>query len=322
MVEHGRSLKLNQARLGETIGFDGSVVSRLISGTYPTEIDEMVGRIDLHRRLLAQEAVDQERPICDTWVLDQIAVTCTMTRNARCITVLTGRSHTGKTTGAQVYTRRNNHGQTIYVRMPPGGAPRMFLIALARACGISARNAYDQLRDRLLAFFKPGMLLIVDEIHQTIIGRKFQQTTLELIRDVRDLAGCGVVLCGTPVFDDAFRDEKTERFLQQISERAPIRRRLPDTAPWGDVEMILNAYGLPPASREKLDPQHHASPLAIIKERMAKNGLGQLTEFLLIAKEPAKKRKELFGWFHVVGTDAMLKSWERGDGPRDEKGGR
>ena len=50
----------------------------------------------------------------------------------------------------------------------------MFLNELARSCGISHRKSYEQLRERLIGFFQPGMLLIVDEAHQTLIGRKLQ----------------------------------------------------------------------------------------------------------------------------------------------------
>ena len=324
-ADHGRRQNLNQQALGELIGYDGSVVSRLLSGKYPTDIGPIIAKVDEFRRLISSGDISDKHPVCETWVLTEIGKTCDLTRAAETVCILTGRSHTGKSVALQTYTRRNNHGLTIFVRMPPGGAARMFLDTLARACGISHRQSYENLRDRLIGFFKPGMLLIVDEAHQSIIGRKLQTVTLEIIRDVHDLAGAGVVLCGTPVFADALKNDRLKLFFEQVDNRTTIIRKLPDTAPWRDVEMVIGAYGLPvPVPAEKLDGKHHLSPLEIVRGKVAKNGLGKLTKFLSIARRPAEKQGVPFAWEHVVGTDAMLASWERGDLPTEKelKGGR
>ncbi len=324
-ADHGRRQNLNQQALGELIEYDGSTVSRLLSGKYPTDIAPIIAKVDELRRLISSGDNSDKHPVCKTWVLTEIGKTCDLTRAAETVCILTGRSHTGKSVALLNYTHRNNHGQTIFVRMPPGGAPRMFLNTLAMACGISHRQSYEQLRDRLIGFFKPGMLLIVDEAHQSIIGRKLQTVTLEIIRDVHDLAGAAVVLCGTPVFANALKDDRIKLFFEQVDNRTTIIRKLPDTAPWRDVEMVIAAYGLPvPIPEGKLVAEHHLSPLEIVQAKVAKNGLGKLTKFLTIARRPAEKQGVPFAWAHVVGTDAMLAGWERGDLPTDaeQKGGR
>ena len=322
LLEYGRSMRVSQAELAETIDLDSTIISRLFSATYPGDVQKQIDKIDHHRRLLAQEVTGEQRPICQTWVLREIDKFCAMVRLARVLGILTGKSHTGKTVALITHKTQNNHGLTVYTRMPPGGAPSLFMASMARSCGISPKNSFAALRDRFIQFLRPGMLLIIDEMHQTLIGRKTQIQTLELIRDMHDLTGCAIVMCGTPIFADSFKDERVSLFFEQIDNRGPLKRRLPDEAPWNDVLMVLAAYGLPPAPRKKLDEKHHKSPLTIVKEMVAGRGLGKLTKFLLLARAAANKHQEVFSWYHVVRTDAMLTGWERGDGPADEKGGR
>ena len=57
--------------------------------------------------------------------------------------------------------------------------------------------------------------------------------TLEIIRDVHDIAGAGVVLCGTPVFADALKDERIKLFFEQVDNRTAIIRKMPDTSTVG-----------------------------------------------------------------------------------------
>ena len=320
LLEYGRKMKASQGRLAEVIGIDQTVISRLFNGNYPGDVQKQIDKIDHHRRLLAQEITGEARPICQTWVLTEIDALCAMARKAQTMAILTGRSHVGKTVALQEHTRRNNHGLTVYTTMPPGGAPSLFTAALARSSGISPKNSIANLRDRFIAHFSPGMLLIIDQVHLALTGRKPQFQTLEIIRDIHDLTGCSVVLCGTPIFADAFKDKTIEKFMEQFDNRVAINRRLPDAAPWGDVEMILNAYGLPPASADRLDARHHKSPLEIVQALVGQRGLGKLTKFLLLARAAATKRGEVFAWRHVVGTDAMLAGWARGDGPQGQIG--
>ena len=319
LLEQGRLRQLSQNKLAKLVGLDTGALSKVFRGEYPAGLDAIASRIDAERRLLLQRETSTDKPIAETWVLQECGKFCDAVRADQSLGILTGRSHTGKSVALQTYQQRNNHGRTIYVKMPPGGSPRMFLIALARACSISDRNAYDQLRDRMIRFFDTGMLLVIDEMHQTVVGRKLQTVTLECIRDLYDASGCGMVLCATKVFTDKMKEERHRLFFEQIDNRGILRRRLPDLAPWMDIRAIVGAYGLPPAPREKLHPGDKLSPHEFLVEIRKTSGIGKLANLLRTSRRIATKRGELFSWRHVLDVELTRQSWESGDGPEDDQ---
>jgi hypothetical protein len=205
--------------------------------------------------------------------------------------------------------------------MPVGGGAKMFLIELMRACGVSTTrsNSYGQMVDLTLRFFgytgphaprtRTGMLLIVDEVHQAMIGRTVKTSTVELIRQIHDLCRIGVVLCGTDVLPEMIQDERFSRLLGQTANRGVLRRRIPAEPSAADVRAICKAYGFDAPEGKALD---------IVKRISRENGIGKLCGYLRMAKKLASNRHQTAAWTHFLTTHATLLSWERGDRP-DQK---
>lgn len=319
LLDHGRTNKLqNYKALGAVINREASGISKLFAGTYGADLDKLVRHINTVRAALAERAGFGDRVIVETSVMGEVRTLCEMARASQTMAILFGENQSGKTTALIEYTRQNNHGRTIYVRLPVGGAKREFLLALCRACGISERNNAEQMRERLLKFFgyrgsttdpttNSHLLLIVDEVHQTMI-RGLKTNTLEQIREIHDLCGIGIVLCGTNVLPEMMQDERYAKMLGQIGNRGILRRKIPAAPSLEDVRLICEGYGFDA-------PEGRA--LKIVGKISTQNGIGKLCGYLRMARKLASTRHKTPGWKHFLATHATLESWERGD--RDEK---
>ena len=309
LLEYGRSNKHTLSSLARDIGRDNSSISRVLNGKYNlvdgvTKLTEFVEHVDHFRRIQTERMTFGKTPLVETQVIKDVASLCDLARVSATMAFLFGPNQSGKTTALKRYTELNNHGRTIYVRMPVGGSARMFMLALMRACGISERNAYDQMRDRAHRFFDPQTLLIVDEVHQTMNGRSLKTVSIELIREIHDLCGCGVVLCGTDVLPDMMADPRFKKFLGQIDNRGVLRRRIPSKPSSADVRAICNAYGFPPADGDEKD---------LVKRIAAESGIGRLTKYLIFARQLANNRKAALSWEHFLQSHATFEKWAKGE---------
>ncbi len=325
LLGHGRAQGMNKTDLARFARIDPSTLGKVLDGTYPTHITGIADRIEKTRSSYLEEQAYIERPIVQTWTLNEIGKVCDATRADETMTLLIGRSHSGKTTALEYYAGRNPH--VVYMTMPVGGAARIFLQDLAEASNATARGAYDQVRRNVINRFRSDepdapQLLIIDEAHQTIIGRRVQTVTLELIRELHDKTHCPVVICATPVMDDKMRDQKLKTFFEQMDNRSPLPRHLPKLPPMCDLNAIFAAYGLPPAPARKLHPDDEKTPDAVVQEIRAKNGLGKLVKLVRKARRVARKKQVKLDWSHVLDVVATGDSWANGDGPEDGQDGK
>jgi DNA transposition AAA+ family ATPase len=185
-----------------------------------------------------------------------------------------------------------------------GGATRLFLEDLMKACGISERKSYGEMKQRAFRYFDPQTLLIVDEFHQTLIGRTIKMASIETIRAIYEKCGCGVVLCGTDIVPDMFEDARFKKFLGQTANRGVLRRLIPATPYREDVTALCKAYGLGVADGEAK---------ALVNTIASTNGIGKLCKFMAMSRRLAAKRRTPVTWDHFLETHATLKSWERGE---------
>src|SRR5205807_712461 len=108
-------------------------------------------------------------------------------------------------------------GQSLYVRVPACAGVQLMLKQVAQACYISPNSAFDALRERILGFLDDQKLLIIDEAH--LFFETYQRTSvlrcLETLRELHDLSGCGLVLCGTDVFRHELHKGQFAKMLGQ-----------------------------------------------------------------------------------------------------------
>jgi hypothetical protein len=325
LLNYGRTEKLvHVTTLAKRLNVHPTTVSRLFAGTYgmskvdgelkrTSTLDSIISKIEHFLDLNAKRKAFGETPICrDLLVVQDITDFCELTRATATMSVLYGPNQSGKSWALEkIYTPANNHGRTVYVSMlQSGGTTRLFLEDLLKACGISERKSYGDMKRRLYKYFDPQTLLIVDEYHQTLVGRTIKMTSIELIRAIYDKCGCGIVLCGTDIVPDMFEDPRFKKFLGQTSNRGALRRLIPATPYPEDVVTLCRAYGFgaPTGEAKKF-----------VDEIATTNGIGKLCRFLQMSRRLANKQKSEPTWDHFLATRATLNSWAKGERMKREK---
>lgn len=149
-----------------------------------------------------------------------------------------GAAGIGKTRAAERYIEA--HKDCIFLRATESIRQRRpFLRHLAMMENVKAprTGAMDDLFEGILARLrKSGRLLIVDE------AQKLDFRTLELIRDLHDLAGIGVVLMGDEMIYQMLHTGRTKAQYERLASRIGIRRCLQPEPPRKDVEAVARQY--------------------------------------------------------------------------------
>jgi DNA transposition AAA+ family ATPase len=304
LLNHARDRKLRSySELGELIGYDTSVISKVFRGIYGAGLGAFCEKIRVYRALyLQRQDLGEEIFVEGLSIVRDVKNLCELTRISQTMSMIWGPNQSGKSKALKRYAK-GDHGRTIYLRMPTGGSAQMMLQELAKACGISDRSNYAQLRDRIMKYLDASTLLIVDEVHQAMIGRTMKTTTIELIREIHDETGCGVVLCGTDVLPDMMQDPRFSKLLGQTDNRGVLKRKVPAAPTKRDVRLLCEAYGL-------TNPDGDAAE--IVSAIAKKNGIGKLTKYFLMSRRLASKSNEPLGWKHFLATHATLTAWAEG----------
>ena len=149
-----------------------------------------------------------------------------------------GAAGIGKTRAAERY--REQHPDCILLRATESIRQRRpFLRSLAMIESVKApkSGAMDDLFEGVLIRLRnSGRLLIVDE------AQKLDFRTVELVRDLHDLAGIGVVLMGDELIYQMLHAGRTRAQYERLASRIGIRRCLQPGPAKRDVEAIARQY--------------------------------------------------------------------------------
>lgn len=303
MHGHCKDKDLSLDEAGKAIRYDASTIYRVFTGKYEGSLDNVCDEIERFKELAEKRSVGKRQVFVETSLSRRIWRICDAALVYQRIVMIYGESQIGKTENLLRYKDDHNHGLTIYVRMPSGGAMTHFLEALATALRISSQQKEKELRRRILAAFDDRMLLIVDEVHQCLVTRGSNVRTIEFIREIHDLTRCGVVLVGTNVFRDEIQYGRLAGVLKQCRRRRLASLQLPAIPPRDDLDQFAKSFGLPPASGKHLDLQ-----TTVLKEE----ALGMWLILLRMAKEVAVKRACRLTWSLVEESHVGLKDLEKG----------
>ena len=300
---YGAENNLTLAELGHIVRYDASTLHRVFHGKYEGNLANVCKEITEGLRLAEARNKGKKLEFITTALARRIWKYCDACLEFQRIGYIFGESQIGKTVALLKYQQDHNHGSTIYVRMTAGGATTNFLAVLARALRISPQQREKDLIRRIIEAFDDRMLLIVDEVHQCclrssiLIGGR----TIEFIRELFDLTGCGVVLIGTPVFEEEMESGRFAKLLQQIKRRRLPKLKLPSTPSADDLNIFAKAYGLTPAEGEFADLQ---------KEVLRDEALGMWLTILRMAAKLAAKQKKSLAWPHVRAAYNFLRTYE------------
>ena len=298
---HAAENDLSLNDLGQLVRLSGATMSLVFRGKYEAKLDGVVAAILDFKRMHEKRQTGRKLAFIPTALTQRIWAACEAALEFQRTIFIWGDSQIGKTSALMAYRDAHNHGQTIFLRMPVPCSMGNFLAALGEALRISPQQKEKELRRRILSAFDDRMLLIVDECHQAMFSRRRGSHPLEFLRELHDLRGCGLVLCGTNVF----RDEMERGYLADIMRQTKLRRlcalQLPDRPTRADLNTFAEAYGLAPATGEARKLEY---------DMIQEEALGMWLTLLRMGAKIAAQRKQRLDWSHVLAAHAGLRELE------------
>ena len=228
------------------------------------------------------------------------------TRALRNVSILWGDMGIGKTECISEYQRQNNHGRTLVVRFPAGASFAFFVAHVARACGVATRSQSQyQQREKIYQVLAAGQrLLIIDELHQAFLTTRTDTAVkcCEFLREIADVAGCGLVLVGTELLKKEIFTGTHKEALKQLVDRGTVQVPLPSKATKKDYLSFLQFYGLAFPTDADGEAQ------SIMEDIIKSTGLRKLTLHLRDGAAYAGKRGEDYAWHHFTSAFEAIQS--------------
>jgi DNA transposition AAA+ family ATPase len=296
---HSMENGFNLAQAGAQIGKDSSTVYRVWTGKYGAKLTNICTDIARYRKIAEGRAsrVDIGFVETSTWrVIDRV---CTAALISQTVAFIWGDSQIGKTTCLEEHARRNNHGQTKYVRLPASAGVQLVMKEIAAACYVSPDSCFEKLRYRVMNTIDDKTLLIIDEMHQVFSSYQHGSAikVLEVLREIYDRTHCGLVLVATNIGRDALEKGPLRHLLEQLRRRGTIKIQLRAAPPKTDLDKIARAFNLPPAEGQALE---------IIHDMIHTSGLGMYIKFLNSASTLAKNEGKKLNWDHFVNAHDII----------------
>ena len=288
---HVRDKGMSLADAGKCIDRDGTTIHRLFNGRYGAKYSNLLAEIARYRKLADERAKRRDIGYIETSTWRKVAAVCRGALFDNMPAYVYGSSQIGKTAALLEYQRRNNHGQTRYVRLPAAPTLPLVMSYLADACYISTRLSQVELRRRIMDALDDRTLLIVDEFHQALVNTSElgARKIVEFVREVYDRTGCGVVICGTKVLQNELARGRQSMVWEQFRRRGMIELTLPDTPPKADIIKIAAAFGLPDPGQTTWDT---------IREMLQASGIGKYIKFLQYSHGLSKTEGQPLSWDH------------------------
>jgi DNA transposition AAA+ family ATPase len=291
----GKSQRWSLSRTAEEVGMDNSTLYRVFTGTYGANLKNISERIDRYRSQFEDKAQRQRGFFVETSIAKKIFEACEYARDSKTLVFVYGGTQLGKTTAALQYQASNNHGATKYVRLPASAGVQLMMKEFARACYVSPNSSFENLREYVFNALDSSHLVLVDELHQVFMSyqRGSAIKCLEVIREIHDRRGCGMVCFGTSKLRDELGMMGEHRdLLAQFKERGIVEVQLPSTVPRSDLGKIAASFGLGEPTREARE---------VIELVTKRHGLKRFVLFLQSGKKIAgNDRARRMTWDHFI----------------------
>jgi len=292
---------------GKCIGYDSTTVYRFFHGKYGAKWSNLCEEIARFKKLNEERSSRVRLDFVETECARDVFAACQAALISQTIAYVYGDPQIGKTTALMEFARRNNHGSTIYVRMPASAGVSRFMRELARAAFVSPDTSVEHIIERIFRRVDDKTLVIIDEAHQAFLSYKksSQIKVLELIREIYDRTGCGMVLCMTSWGREQFTRGNLSLLVEQLRRRGTIKINLPARPSNADIAKIARKFGLDAptgAARETVQEMLHTS------------GLGMLIKFLQNASVYAAKQRKPMTWDHFMVAYDIVRKLGGGEG--------
>lgn len=331
-LQHG----ISRQEFGAQTGIDPTTIYKLCKGTYinakgeQLQISaEMLAKLE---RWLSDQRITKTlaKGFVMTPTVNAVQRGCALAMESRTPVFLYGPSQIGKTIALSHFARPRQ-ATVIYLRMSIVGSYAAIIQDLAKALHLRAAGVRNDIFKAALRAMTRDMLVIIDEAHELLHnhGNKSFFKSIEIIREIYDRVGCGMILSFTDVMWDRIVQDKHDE-MQQLLRRGIHRICLGtvDGMPLReDAEAFLGNVGLHmPAPGEmvtvtgtKAQPLRRPQQVnawealvSILKE----DGIKSLTERLRYAKTLADRDCEPLTWQYLALTHRIVsenatkaKSW-------------
>lgn len=283
-------------------------------------IDKQCAAIAKLKKIVDQRECIKRAGFVETSVWQRIEWLCRRSFIRQKIGFVYGESQIGKTTGLREYQRRNNHGQTYYVELPPSAGVQLMTREIAKALHVSSSTCFEKLIEDVVAALDESKLLIVDEVHRvfTTYQRTSVMRCLDVLRYIHDKTHCGLVLCGTNVFRDQLKEGSFQQYLKQLRRRGLNEVQLPAVPPRADLDMMAQHFGLNPDRHGQFEWQttdgagrrHTAryNSEEVMLQIAKSDGFGKYVIRLQDAAEMAANKKQDVSWEHFVRAHHIIEA--------------
>jgi DNA transposition AAA+ family ATPase len=256
----------------------------------------------------------------------RIFTICDLARESQTPAFVWGHSHCGKTWAGRNYVAQNNHGRSVYCRVPSASGLGGLVRAIATSVGVSDKGNTANLTGYIKKAVTSDMLLFLDEVHQLAYTYRKASffAALEVIREIYDETQCGMVLCGTSLMMDQIRGARHAE-LEQLFNRGTHRLNLMSAPTVADLTAILKHWGLEVPDKKLVltvvdktehDEEVKDAPYEVLRQLATTVRLKAITERLRYARKIAKKAKADLNWTHFLLAHHMIANQAN-----DDKGG-
>lgn len=300
------------------VGYDKSTVTRIYMGRYVkhgtgVRLDIPAKMAQAAREFLARQkmAFRGRDEFVMTPTAKRIWTGCDLARESHTPVWILGPSHIGKTWALENYSTQNNHGASPYVRMKAASGLHGMVARICERVGVSTNSNTANQTAYLKRAITPDMVLILDELHLLALTYRLGSffACIEMIRELYDETGCGMVLCGTMLLFDKIKGGQHGE-LEQIVRRGVHRILLPGMPTKGDLTMILDKQGLEFPSRKLTVTIHGVieKPYEILRQTAKDEGLKAVCERIRYGAKIARRDNADLNWSHFAEAHLRIAS--------------
>lgn len=278
---------LNEA--DRRLGISEKTLRALMRGTYEGNTEKQLAKLteqmELHRQRNAVAL--QGTQYIQTDIMRRVWNACAAAKAAHLLNSVIGVSQIGKTTSAQAFKDKYPE-TTILIRLSQKPTISSVVRELADECRLPGRvRTIDATMRALRTAITPRHLIIVDEAHLAL-DRQQGADALDVVRELYDRCGCGVVLLFTDLDGSKFTHSDHAAQLEQLKRRG-LRELLPATPPAEDVRAIWDAFNLPAPDRET-----ERTVGALVR----RSCFGELLARIRLAAAEAQRDRTELSWTH------------------------
>ena len=273
------------------------------------------GRVSESRRQEIFEAIEalrkrvqRRKPLIKTIVAERIIEALDYALENSAMIYVSGPTGRGKTYTAQWWAARNNHGRTVYARVPSDCTRRALVNMLCSLRGVARTGSCADCEANLRMALTPRNLLIIDEAGHLLRKSGKPGGAIELMRDLHDMTGCGIALLFTDVYLKEIKQGRSRDYFEQFLGRLEFPVEIPAIPRRDEVRQVLEAY--------YDDPDEDLVAYALAIARSGDGQLRTLYQDLTRAEEYAKSEKR-----KIQPADLkMFAKWRKSSGawPEDK----